>query len=106
MKYNKALVDIISMIKHAAREEESLLTAEERVSRAFEKVTMGKSFTSDQQLWLERIKSHLVANLSIDKEDFDYIPVFADYGGWNKANRVFAGTLPDLISEFNSAVAA
>ncbi|WP_214044203.1 DEAD/DEAH box helicase family protein [Methanomethylovorans sp.] len=106
VKYNKALVDIISMIKHAAREEESLLTAEERVSRAFDKVTMGKSFTSDQQLWLERIRSHLVANLSIDKEDFDYIPVFADYGGWNKANRVFAGTLPDLISEFNSAVAA
>jgi type I restriction enzyme R subunit len=74
VKYNKALVDIISMIKHAAREEESLLTADERVSSAFDKVTMGKSFTSDQQLWLERIRLHLVSNLSIDKEDFDIIP--------------------------------
>ncbi|MBP1908445.1 type I restriction-modification enzyme R subunit C-terminal domain-containing protein [Methanolobus bombayensis] len=106
VKYSKALVDIISMIKHAASEEEALLTAEERVSNAFSKVTMGKSFTTDQLLWLERIKAHLIANLSIDKEDFDYIPVFADHGGWNRANRVFEGELITLISEFNRAVAA
>ncbi len=105
-KYNKALVDIISMIKHAAREEESLLTAEERVSLAFDRVTVGKDFTPDQRLWLDRIRSHLIANLSIDKEDFEYIPVFSDYGGWNKANRVFEGKLSTLISEFNRAVAA
>lgn len=105
-KYNKALVDIISMIKHAAREEESLLTAEERVSLAFDRVTVGKDFTPDQRLWLDRIRSHLIANLSIDKEDFEYIPVFSDYGGWNKANRAFEGKLSTLISEFNRAVAA
>lgn len=105
-KYNKALVDIISMIKHAAHEEESLLTAEERVSLAFGRVTKGKEFTQEQLLWLGRIKSHLISNLSIDKEDFEYIPVFSDYGGWNKANRVFEGQLSTLISEFNRAVAA
>ena len=33
--YHKALVDIISMVKHAARQDEPLLTAEERVERAF-----------------------------------------------------------------------
>lgn len=106
VRYNKALVDIISMIKHAVRENESLLTSEERVSLAFERVMAGKSFTPEQHLWLDRIRSHLIANLSIDKEDFDYIPVFADYGGWNRANRVFEGGLPNLISEFNEAVAA
>jgi type I restriction enzyme, R subunit len=106
VSYNKALVDVISMIKHAAREEESLLTAEERVSIAFDRVTVGKDFTPDQRLWLDRIRSHLIANLSIDKEDFEYIPVFSDYGGWNKANRVFEGQLSTLISEFNRAVAA
>jgi len=106
VKYNKALVDIISMIKHAAHEEEALLTAQERVSKAFDKVTEGKSFTADQLLWLDRIRAHLTANLSIDKEDFDYIPVFADYGGWSKASRVFEGQLVTLITEFNRAVAA
>ena len=30
-RYHKSLVDIISMVKHAAREEEPLLTASERV---------------------------------------------------------------------------
>ena len=40
--YNKALADIISMVKHAARQEEPILTAEERVDRAMEKVTAGK----------------------------------------------------------------
>jgi len=106
VRYNKALVDIISMIKHAAHEEESLLTSEERVERAFDQVMEGKYFSPAQHLWLDRIKSHLIANLSIDKEDFDYIPVFADYGGWNRANGIFEGELPNLIIEFNQAVAA
>src|SRR6185436_338897 len=34
VSYNKALVDIISMVKHAAREQEPLYTAAERVQRA------------------------------------------------------------------------
>src|SRR5262249_39466940 len=38
VKYGKALVDIISMVKHAAREGEPLLTAGERVNRAFAKL--------------------------------------------------------------------
>jgi type I restriction enzyme R subunit len=36
MHYHKDLVDIISMVKHAAREQEPLWTAGERVQRAFE----------------------------------------------------------------------
>lgn len=106
ISYHKALVDVISMIKHAAHEEEALLTAEERIDIAFLRVTAGKDFTPEQCLWLDRIKSHLVANLSIDKQDFEDIPVFSDYGGWNKANRVFNGQLSTMISEFNRAVAA
>ncbi len=33
VRYDKALVDIISMVKHAAREQEPLYTASERVQR-------------------------------------------------------------------------
>lgn len=58
--YQKALVDIISMIKHAADRENPLLTAEERVERAFASVTAGKTFTSEQQQWLAKIEDHLV----------------------------------------------
>lgn len=103
--YHKALVDIISMVKHAAREDEELLTAEERIDRAFRRITEGKSFTGEQQAWLDRIRAHLIQNLSINEEDFETIPVFADHGGWGRANRVFHNRLSRLLQELNEAIA-
>jgi len=41
--YHKALIDIISMVKHAAKDGEPLLTALERVERAFKTLTAGRS---------------------------------------------------------------
>ena len=102
----KALVDIISMVKHAAAEANPLLTAEERVAKAFATLTTGKSFTPHQQKWLDRIRNHLIVNLTIEKDDFDGLPVFADFGGWGKADKDFAGNLMPLIQEINAAVAA
>lgn len=104
MRYDKALVDIISMVKHAAREEEPLLTARERVNRVLDRISM--SLNAEQQQWIERIREHLIANLSISKDDFDLIPIFANEGGWGRANRVFSGNLPDLIRQWNEAIAA
>ena len=106
VRYHKALVDIISMVKHAAREAEPLYTAEERVNHAFEKVSAGKYFTAEQQQWLDRIRDHLVANLSIDRRDFDDVPVFARVGGWRQADRAFDGRLIELVRELNEAIAA
>jgi type I restriction enzyme R subunit len=105
MHYHKALIDIISMVKHAVRDQEPLLTAAERVRRAMEKVTEGRSFTDEQRKWLDRIRDHLAENLSIDRDDFDTIPIFTRSGGWNKANRVFENRLEELLKEFNEAVA-
>jgi len=106
VRYNKALVDIISMVKHAAREEEPLCTAEQRIHRVFDKMAYTTSLTPDQQQWLDKIREHLIANLSISKSDFDIIPIFSNEGGWNKANRIFSGQLPDLIRQWNEAIAA
>jgi type I restriction enzyme, R subunit len=104
--YNKALVDIISMVKHAAREQEPLYTAEERVRRAFDGLTKGKQFTDEQQQWLKRIQEHLIANLTIDKDDFEVVPIFTHFGGWGRANRVFDNQLDDIIRDLNEAIAA
>lgn len=106
MRYDKALVDIISMVKHAAREEEPLCTAEQRIHRVFDKMAYSVSLTPDQQQWLDKIREHLIANLSISKDDFDIIPIFANEGGWGRANRVFNGELPVLIQQWNEAIAA
>ncbi|HNX17486.1 MAG TPA: type I restriction-modification enzyme R subunit C-terminal domain-containing protein [Methanoregula sp.] len=105
-RYHKALVDIISMVKHAAREDEPLFTAEERIQRAFDRMSLTASLTPEQQQWLERIRAHLITNLSISKEDFNSIPIFANDGGWGIANRVFNGDLPTLIRQWNETIAA
>jgi type I restriction enzyme R subunit len=104
--YHKDLVDIISMVKHAAREEEPLLTAPERVERAFAKITARRQFTEEQQKWLDRIRAHLVVSLSIDREDFENVPVLLDPGGWRPADRAFGGQLEALLHQLNEALAA
>ena len=103
--YNKELADIISMVKHAINENELLLNAEERVNGAFEIVTSGATFTDDQMKWLERIRMHLIKNLSIDKSDFDLLPIFQRGGGWVAADRVFDSNLESFLHEVNTAVA-
>jgi type I restriction enzyme R subunit len=104
--HKKALVDIISMVKHAANQQQPLLSASERVEQAFTKLTRGRAFTDEQGAWLDRIKTHLQENLSIDEEDFANQPVFARYGGWAKANKAFKDRLSSLLKEVNEVIAA
>ena len=104
MSYRKALVDIISMVKHAAHEDEALYTAEQRVNRAMMKVTGARGFTVEQMQWLERIRQHLIENLSVDSTDFDALPIFTRNGGWARANQVFEGELPDLLKQLARSV--
>ena len=94
------------MVKHAAEEQQPLLTAPERVERAMSQITQGQHFTLEQRGWLERIRAHLIQNLSIDRADFEDIQVFSREGGWARANRVFDGHLDELIQTFNEAIAA
>ena len=104
--HKKALADIISMVKHAANQQQPLLSASERVAQAFTTLTRGRAFTDAQGAWLDRIRTHLQENLSIDEEDFANQPVFARHGGWNKANSAFKKELPALLKELNMVIAA
>ena len=65
-----------------------------------------QKLTTEQTAWLERIRDHMKENLSIDQEDFDHVPVLSRAGGWGRANKVFQGQLPDLLQQFNGAIAA
>lgn len=104
--HDKALADIISMVKHAAIEEEPIYTAEERVDRAIKIVMAGKSFDEEQIKWLGLIREHLIKNLTIELEDFEYVPIFERHGGKGKAEKVFKDELESLITEINYAIAA
>ena len=104
--HHKALADIISMVKRAALEASPLMTAEQRVQEAIERVVAGREFSVEQAKWLDYIRQHLVANLSIEADDFDNVPVLANRGGLGRANRVFAGTLEELLYELNAELVA
>jgi len=107
IRYRKPLADIISMVKHAVDEQVQLLTAAERVDKAFDRVTAGQTFTPDQQKWLDRIRDHLRENLSIERDDFELIPILADVGGWGAARRAFGDRkLDTLLHALNEAIAA
>lgn len=104
--YHKDAVDIISMVKHAARETEPLLSPEERVDIAIRKVTFGRKLSDEQQKWMGYIKEHLKKNMTIDEDDLKELPVFADRGGLNRFKSVFAGEYDTIIKEINIAIAA
>jgi len=103
---HRDLVDIISMVKHAAADSSPLMTAEERVNAAVARVTAGRDLTADEQQWMEYIRLHLVKNLSIDRADFEAVPVLSDHGGWGRANRVFGGQLDQLVADLNRELVA
>ncbi len=104
--YDKEMVDIISMVKHAVSEEEALLSIEERVNRGVNRVFVGMELTEDQEKWVEYIREHLKENLTIDKDDFNYMPVFETHGGWGKFKKLFGKESTKIISELNNAIAA
>jgi len=104
--YHKALADIISMVKHAARDAEPIMTAEERVDRAIQKISHNRDFNEEQHKWLALIREHLVQNLTIEENDFDVVPIFEQFGGRGKARKIFGDTLQSLIEELNLSIAA
>jgi type I restriction enzyme, R subunit len=106
LAHHKALVDIISMVKRAATDEGPLLTAEERVDAAIANVLSDRELTEPQGRWMEYIRQHLVQNLSIERDDFNDIPVLADHGGWRRANRDFDRELADLLADLNKELVA
>ena len=104
--YNKDLVDIVSIIRFAAKGGE-LLTVEQRVNKALMKVRSDRSFTEQQNGWLELIRRHLVENLLMEKEDIETLPIFTREGAsWDKLNKIFEGNLESIIHELNEAIAA
>ena len=103
---NKALADIISLIRSAYNPSEEVYTAQERVDKAMKLVTNNQQFTEEQLQWLGYIREHLIQNLSIDLDDFEYTPIFERHGGRGKAKKVFGNQLNQLIDDLNSAIAA
>ena len=94
--------DIISFIRRQALGD-PLVSHEERIRTALQKVYNLKPWPKMQKKWLERIEKQLVAETIIDRDDFDH-GAFKAHGGFNRINKIFQGNLPDILEEINSAL--
>jgi type I restriction enzyme, R subunit len=103
--YQYHLADIISLVKHAARGE-PLHSAQERVDRALAQLRAGRSFTEVQERWLALIRSHLIENLALDREDFRLLTFTRAGATWGRVNADFDGQLDAMMAEINGAMAA
>lgn len=94
--------DIISFIRRQALGD-PLISHEERMRTAMQKVYNLKPWPKMQKIWLERIEKQLIAETIIERDDFDH-GAFKDYGGFNRINVIFQGNLPAIMEEINSAL--
>lgn len=103
--HKKHLPDIISIIRNAAKNE-PLLEVNERVDKGVEKLFAGRKLSEEQSAWIQYIREHLIQNLTLDKEDFEYAPIFERHGGWGKFIKLFGTDADTIILKINEAIAA
>ena len=99
LKNEDIAADIISYIRRCALGAE-LLSREERVKRAADKLRKNHNFNKMQLEWLSRIEKAVVAETVIDREIFD-AGAFKSQGGFARTDKIFAGKLDDYIRELN-----
>ena len=91
--------DIISFIRRSALGT-ALLSHEERIRRAMEKLIKNHNFSKMELDWLERIKKMLIAETVLDREIFE-TGAFKTNGGLAQINKRFKGKLDEIIQELN-----
>lgn len=75
----RILTDLVSLVRFAMHQDNELVPFPERVNANFnawlaQQEAGGKKFTDEQRRWLEMIRDHVAANLSIENDDFELAP--------------------------------
>lgn len=102
--------NLISLVDKALHPDTDLvaypLTVEERYQHWLDaQAAAGTVFTSEQHIWLDRIKDHLATSLTIAPDDFELEP-FTSHGGYARANTTFHGQLGPLLDQLAEELAA
>ena len=105
----RILTDLVSLVRFAIHRDKELVPFPERVDANFKTWLAGqeknKKFTTEQRHWLEMVRDHVAANLSIEKDDFELAP-FGREGGLGKVHQLFGADLNKIIEELNETLAA
>jgi len=101
----KALTDAVSLVRHGIGLDDLLVpfadVVDERYQNWLKKLeSEGKTFTPEQQAWLDMMKSHIANSLTIDKDSFDHTP-FVEHGGLFEAHKQFQNQFDDIIASLN-----
>jgi type I restriction enzyme R subunit len=97
----KLLTDIISLVRFAMGETETLEPFAVTIEEKFQQWLMGKKFSSEQVCWLEKIKEHIITSVRIDVEDLQEMPQEAFQGV-----QLFGNDLMNILNELNEVLAA
>lgn len=80
-----------------------LVSYEQRVDNAVQKLIRDKGFTTVQQDWLKRLAKQVKANIVLDEASINEGP-FREQGGFKRINQVFDGQLPVLLADMNEFI--
>ena len=99
MKNVDIAADIISFIRQQALGS-PLISHEDRIKKAVEKLKSNHDFSKMERSWIDRIERNLILESVLDEETFE-TGSFKTYGGFNKINKVFGNKLDEIIDELN-----
>ena len=104
----RILTDLVSLVRFAIHQDNELVPFPERVNVNFNawlarQEKSGKKFSDAQRHWLDMIRDHVAANLSIEKDDFELAP-FSREGGLGKLHQIFGAELNQIIEDLNGAL--
>jgi type I restriction enzyme R subunit len=104
------LTNIVSLVRFTLGADAELAPFADQVDERFaawltQQTTAGRTFTPEQLTWLQLIRDHLAASLSIEPREL-LDPPFAQHGGLGKARELFGPDLDPLLTELTEALAA
>ena len=93
---------IVGFIRQAAIGD-ALVPYNERVEAAMRRILASRQWNDPQRRWLRRIGEQLEREIVVDREALDQEPFRAD-GGFARLNKVFGGTLENVLSDIGEEI--
>lgn len=99
VKNEDIAADIIAYIRTLALDV-MLISPEQRVKSAIQKVKSMQSWNAVQLKWIDRFEKQLIAEAVLNKEDLDQEP-FKSEGGYMRLNKIFNNKLDIVLHTLN-----
>lgn len=101
MTNQEITADIISLVRRYAIGS-PLVSHEERIRRAVQRLKDAHDFSRQELNWLTRIETYLINDSVLNTAVFDTDERFRSKGGFKKIDKVFHGALANVVVELNT----